>query len=153
MFRVCTAVAAIALLSGCVISANEGYTDYDRVVSVDRADLIVRVTGQSGDIVPGERATAFARCPVGYVALGGGHGFTTSGEVAEDDVDFYVWRSVPWRVPGSTGTYDVWRADAVLDAEVDYWRLWVTATCFRWQPDEFDVDIRGIPLPELSTQR
>lgn len=58
MFRVCTALATIVLLSGCVISANEGYTDYDRIVSVDRADLIVRVSGQSGDMAPGERATA-----------------------------------------------------------------------------------------------
>ena len=153
MFRACTTIAATALLSGCVISANEGYGDYDEVVSIDRADLIVRVTGQSGDMAPGKRATALARCPVGYVALGGGHGFTTSDDVADDDVDFYLWRSVPWRVPGSEGTHDVWRADAVLDAEVDSWRLWVTATCYRWQPDEREADVRGIALPELAIQR
>ncbi|MEM1437992.1 MAG: hypothetical protein AAF545_04050 [Pseudomonadota bacterium] len=153
MFRVCTALAATCLLSGCVISANEGYTDYDRIVSVDRADLIVRVSGQSGDVQPGERATAMARCPVGYVALGGGHGFTTSEAVPDDDVDFYLWRSLPWRVPGSRGTYDTWRADGVLDADVSSWRLVVTATCSRWQPDESDVDARDIPLPELAIKR
>ena len=153
MFRVCTALAATTLLSGCVISANEGYGDGPNTVTIDRSDMIVRVTGQSTDIAPGERATALARCPAGYVAVGGGHGFTTAEDVDAEELDFYLWRSVPWRVPGSGGTYDVWRTDGVLDADVSSWRLIATATCYRWQPDEFDADIRGIPLPELSIKR
>ena len=104
--------------------------------------------GQSGDKSPGERAVAFARCPVGYVALSGGHGFTTEGGDRIDDSDFYLWSSTAWRVPGSSGPYDSWRVEAVLDAEVERWQLFVTTTCYRWQPPESDMDFPDIAVPE-----
>lgn len=142
---------AAALLSGCIITDTGIVSDPGaNTVSITRPDLITRVSAQSASADAGERTVAFARCPVGYVALSGGHGFTTEGAENLDDADFYVWSSTAWRVPGSSGPYDSWRVEAVLDAELDAWQLWVTATCYRWQPEESDIDFPDVDLPELD---
>lgn len=149
MKRTLTALAAAGLLGGCIITDTgiESDLHYD-AVTITRADLITRVSGQSASADAGERAVAFARCPVGYVALSGGHGFTTDGAGNLDDSDFYLWSSSAWRVPGSSGPYDSWRVEAVLDAEIESWQLWVTVTCYRWQPSEDDMRFSNIDLPE-----
>jgi hypothetical protein len=143
-------ILALASLGGCIITDTGIVSDQGPdAVSITRPDLITRVSGQSASADAGERAVAFARCPVGYVALSGGHGFTTEGGENLDDADFYVWSSTAWRVPGSSGPYDSWRVEAVLDAELESWQLRVTATCYRWQPDESDIDFADVDLPEL----
>ena len=149
MKRTLFACAAAGVLSGCIITDTGIVSDLQPdTVSITRADLITRVSGQSASADAGERAVAFARCPVGYVALAGGHGFTTEGAENLDDADFYLWSSTAWRVPGSSGPYDSWRVEAVLDAEIASWQLWVTVTCYRWQPDESDVRFSDIDIPE-----
>lgn len=154
MKRPLIACAAAGLLSGCIITDTGIVSDPGKnAITVARPDVITRVSGQSASVAPGERAVAFARCPVGYVALSGGHGFTTRGGENLDDADFYVWSSTAWRVPGSRGPYDSWRVEAVLDAELESWQLWVTATCYRWQPVESEIDFPNVDLPELDDAR
>lgn len=149
MNRTLTACAAAVLLSGCIITDTGIVSDlHSDSVTITRTDLITRASGQSASADAGERAVAFARCPVGYVALSGGHGFTTEGADNIDDSDFYLWSSSAWRVPGSSGPYDSWRVEAVLDAEIESWQLWVMATCYRWQPSESDMDFADIMIPE-----
>ena len=149
MKRTLTALAAAVLLSGCIITDTGIVSDrHSESVTITRADLITRASGQSASAEAGERAVAFARCPVGYVALSGGHSFTTEGAGNIDDSDFYLWSSSAWRVPGSSGPYDSWRVEAALDAEIESWQLWVSVTCYRWQPSESDVRFSDIDMPE-----
>lgn len=149
MTRSIPLILALVSLSGCIITDTGIVGDNGPdTISITRPDLITRIQGRSGDKSSGERAVAFARCPVGYVALSGGHGFTTAGGADIDDSDFYLWGSTAWRVPGSSGPYDSWRVEAVLDAEVESWRLYVTATCYRWQPPESEMDFANIDIPE-----
>ena len=150
MIRKTLILSAAALLGGCIIDASDGLHDDQSLVSISRADLIARITGRLTVAGPGDRVTAFARCPVGYVAISGGHGFTTTGGSNVEEWDFYLWRSIPWRVPGSSGPFDSWRAEGVLDGEFESWQLWVTATCYRWQPSERDVDFPNIEIPQID---
>lgn len=148
MPRIVLVVLMIILASGCVISANEGLmTDGDTLVTTDRTDLVVRITGQSTEGEPGEHLVAFAQCPPGYTAIGGGHAFTTRGGVDIADWDFYPWRSLPWRAPNSTGPHDQWRVEGILDGDFERWRLWVTATCFLWSPEGINFRVPDVAIP------
>ncbi|MEM7450989.1 MAG: hypothetical protein AAGA41_01280 [Pseudomonadota bacterium] len=143
-------LALVTAAPGCTVNTNAPDVVADReLLTLVRPDLITRVTAESISVSPNGRATATAECPVGYVAISGGHGFTVQGlDGAVTSLDFSLWRSIPFRI--GSGTYNQWRTSGHLDGPFNTWRLWVTATCYRWQPDPLEVNIGDIEIPELE---